>query len=130
MAVRGPEQEPRLDKFQAQLAADNGRRALQCRQRDVSVLRIEQPADLAAAGSHPLGQALTRNVVALHRLAELPRQYFLDGNGFEFLELSFLLEEVVERGELRRGTSRLLADFLFHAVLTRFRIRACAAAPR
>ena len=65
-------------------------RPLQRRDGHVAVLGVEQPADLAAAGVHALGQPLAREVLRLHRRGDLPCQHLLDGDGLERFAL-FLL---------------------------------------
>jgi hypothetical protein len=88
---------PGLNQFEAQFASEHGGGALQGRQRDVAVVRVEQAADLAAACSHPLGHALARQALGLHRLFDLPGQNFLDGDGRKRLARAFRVEKAIER---------------------------------
>ena len=45
------------------------------------------------------GRSIGPRQFTFHHLADLQRQYLLNGDGFEFFELAFALEEVVEGGQ-------------------------------
>ena len=44
-------------------------------------------------GLHALRQSIAGYLVRLHRLHDLPRKHFLNGNGFEFVALPFPLKK-------------------------------------
>jgi hypothetical protein len=58
-ATFSPSGNRNLHQFEPDFAAEQRGGALQGGQRHVAILRIEQPTDLAAAGIHALGKALT-----------------------------------------------------------------------
>jgi hypothetical protein len=95
-----------LNYLKTDFPANNLSGALQRRDGHVSVLRVEQPDNLAAAGVHPLCQLILRYVLILHGLRELPCQDFLDGDSLERFAGSFCVKEIVECRKIIE-TSRL-----------------------
>src|SRR6185312_4215151 len=75
---------------------------------DIAVLWVEQAPNLAARGLHALGQAVAGYVLLLHRLPDLPRKDFLDGDGLEPVALAFFAKEIIERGEFGGRTDYFL----------------------
>src|SRR5580658_6049994 len=86
-------------QFETHLATDHFSGALQGQKGDVAVLGIKQAADLAAACAHPLGKALARQVLRLHRLLDLPGQHLLDGDSLEGFAGSLGVQEIIEGGK-------------------------------
>ena len=93
-----------LNQFQPQRPAYHLGRPLQRRECHISILRVQEAADLAAARLHPFGQALPGDVLRLHRLNDLPCQHFLDGRCLKLLKLALIPEKSIERAEAGRRT--------------------------
>jgi hypothetical protein len=107
-----------LYQFHPERAAHDFRGALKGGDRHVAVLRVEQAADLAAAGLHALGQALAREILRLHGFGNLARERLLDGERLELLELAVTLPKPVLGDEESKSCTFQLR---IHCIFTIYR---------
>src|SRR6201989_1379481 len=91
-----------LNQFQPQRSADDFGGALQRRQRDIAIFRVEQTADRAAR-LHFLRQSFPGNVIGFHGFENLPGKNFLDGCRLKLFELALIFQKVIERAQAGRG---------------------------
>src|SRR4029077_16028323 len=118
-----------LEQVQPQRSADHLGSSLQRRKSDVTIFRIKQAADLAAAGFHFFSKALPGNVLGFTGLEHLPCKDLLDRRCLKFLKLAVFLQESVERAQSGCLAGRLPLPALGHSDLLQpsnsiFRLRA------
>ena len=65
---------------------------------DGGVVGVEEAVELGAAGAEFCGHSAFGLLLAGHFLLELPGEDALDGGGFDFAPVAFVIEEVVECG--------------------------------
>src|SRR6266567_842487 len=92
-----------LHQLEPDLAAEQRGGALERAESHIAVFGVEQSADLAAARTHALGEALARKPLRLHCLGNLPGKNFLDRNRLKGLPSAFLSQERIQAGEILRA---------------------------
>src|SRR6185436_1478689 len=100
---------PVSDEFNLQGTTNHARGPLERGDCYVSVSRIKQTTDLAAAGLHSLGKAFPGKILCLHRSRDLPGQNFFDRNSLELFELALVLQEAIERCQIANRALCLLS---------------------